>query len=317
MKNNFDFTQLATTLDTSNLMGCDCSFANIFLYQKKYSTTLQIHDNILFRYNQQDDDSACFYFPIPLKTALASEKNGSFTSDFIKTALSHILTNFEKPRFQLITQDQKELIDSCLAQHFPGKTIQWNCDRGDADYLYLQSDLSDLPGPVLQKKKNHINRFMRTWENRWHFKCFSDAKSETERTRLFSDVLAVEEQWFTERSGQENSDLTAELEIIKNALKNAELLKMQGGVLYIDEKPVAMTLASPVSDSVLDIHFEKAISSAAKDGAYAVINNQFAKTCSAFTYLNREEDLGIEGLRKAKLSYKPAILLNKFYGSLN
>lgn len=100
-------------------------------------------------------------------------------------------------------------------------------------------------------------------------------------------------------------------------MKTAGLLKLQGGVLYIDEKPVAMTLASPISPLVLDIHFEKNLSSAAKDGAYAVINNLFAKTCTNYKYLNREEDLGIEELRKAKLSYKPALLLNKFFGSLN
>ena len=100
-------------------------------------------------------------------------------------------------------------------------------------------------------------------------------------------------------------------------MKTAGLLKLKGGVLYIDEKPVAMTLASPISSLVLDIHFEKALSSVAKDGAYAVINNLFAKTCTNYKYLNREEDLGIEGLRKAKLSYKPALLLNKFFGSLN
>ena len=75
-----------------------------------------------------------------------------------------------------------------------------------------------------------------------------------------------------------------------------------------------MTLASPVSPNVLDIHFEKALSGYATDGAYSVVNNLFAKESKNFMYLNREEDMGVEGLRKAKLSYKPDIILDKFYG---
>lgn len=316
--NQIDFNVLSQNLDTSSLMGCDSSFANIFLYQKKYNTTLQIHDNILFRYNQQKDGSIFFYFPIPIKTNVPPKNDES--ESFIKTALTFILDNFPQPAFHLITQEQKNLIDSCLSQNFPNRSINWNSDRGDADYLYLQTELSELHGPVLQKKKNHINRFMRTYENRWSFKNFNLSDStanEQNFSSIAQDILFVEEQWFTERNGQENPDLLAEFEIIKNALNNAKLLKLQGGVLYIDEKPVAMTLASPISPLVLDIHFEKALSLAAKDGAYAVINNLFAKTCTDYKYLNREEDLGIEGLRKAKLSYKPAMLLNKFFGSLN
>ena len=75
-----------------------------------------------------------------------------------------------------------------------------------------------------------------------------------------------------------------------------------------------MTLASPISDTVLDVIYEKSIFEYEKDGSYAVINQQFAKRCETFLYFNREEDMGIEGLRKAKLSYKPSIILEKFYG---
>ena len=77
-----------------------------------------------------------------------------------------------------------------------------------------------------------------------------------------------------------------------------------------------MTLASPISASVLDIHFEKSLSEPAKNGAYAAINQFFAQNCNFYEYLNREEDLGIPGLRKAKLSYKPDIILDKFSGIL-
>lgn len=74
-----------------------------------------------------------------------------------------------------------------------------------------------------------------------------------------------------------------------------------------------MSLASAINNTTVDIHFEKAISEYAKNGAYAVINQEFAKTLSqTFKYINREEDLGIEGLRKAKLSYYPAKILEKW-----
>ena len=87
-------------------------------------------------------------------------------------------------------------------------------------------------------------------------------------------------------------------------------------ILYIDGKPSAMCLASPISDKVLDIHFEKVLISVAENGGYAAINNLFAKTCTKYKYINREEDMGVEGLRKSKLSYKPEILLDKFYGQV-
>ena len=74
-----------------------------------------------------------------------------------------------------------------------------------------------------------------------------------------------------------------------------------------------MTLAAPISPNVLDVIYEKSFGDFEKNGAYAVINQQFARRCQNFLYLNREEDMGVEGLRKAKLSYKPTMILDKFY----
>ena len=85
---------------------------------------------------------------------------------------------------------------------------------------------------------------------------------------------------------------------------------MRGAVLYVDEKPVAMTMGSEISKIAFDVNFEKALRS--YDGVYAVINNEFAKTLSAYKYINREEDMGIEGLKKAKLSYNPIIILDRY-----
>ena len=85
---------------------------------------------------------------------------------------------------------------------------------------------------------------------------------------------------------------------------------MRGMVLYAGGQPVAMTLGCPISPLCFDVMFEKALRD--YDGSYAVINNEFAKTLTDYRYLNREEDMGIKGLRKAKLSYHPAVIYERF-----
>ena len=87
---------------------------------------------------------------------------------------------------------------------------------------------------------------------------------------------------------------------------------MCGGIIYAEGVAVAMTIASKISDSVVDVHFEKAIGQYAVNGGYAAINNMFAKSLNGAEWLNREEDINIEGLRKAKQSYHPKILLKKY-----
>ena len=83
-------------------------------------------------------------------------------------------------------------------------------------------------------------------------------------------------------------------------------------LLYVDDKPVAMALGNEISPLCFDINFEKALTE--YDGSYSVINNEFAKRLTNYTYINREEDMGIEGLKKAKLSYHPAIIYDRYDG---
>ena len=96
------------------------------------------------------------------------------------------------------------------------------------------------------------------------------------------------------------------------ALENLVSFDMRGILLYVDNKPVAMALGSEISPLCFDINFEKALTE--YDGSYSVINQEFAKRLTAYPYINREEDMGIEGLKKAKLSYHPAIIYDRYDG---
>ena len=116
--NLLDFEYLENNLDTKNLYGSDSCIANLFLLQKKYNTQLKIHKNILFRYYTGDENRTGYGFPIPLKA-----NSEAVNPDFLKTALEFIFEDKSAqdrtPAFCLITQEQKNQIDSCLAKYFP------------------------------------------------------------------------------------------------------------------------------------------------------------------------------------------------------
>ncbi len=169
----------------------------------------------------------------------------------------------------------------------------------DFDYLYRTSNLATLPGKAYHSKKNHISAFTRA--HAWTYEPLTPANHD--------DVVRLSDEWCAERGGCDHS-LTAEQCGIRRLLADSERLSVRGGLVRVDGKAVAFTLGSPINDRVFDIHVEKALPSFS--GAYAVINREFASTLTEYEFLNRENDMGIEGLRRAKLSYRPAEILKKY-----
>jgi hypothetical protein len=125
------------------------------------------------------------------------------------------------------------------------------------------------------------------------------------------DAAAVEDGWYHDHMQTEDDSQRLEYKSIREALHFFDELRLSGGIIYIENTPVAMTIGSKISGDVTDVHFEKAIGEYATNGGYAVINNLYAKSCEETLWLNREEDINIEGLRKAKQSYHPKMLLKK------
>ena len=201
--------------------------------------------------------------------------------------------------------------DDCmlLEELYPGK-FRYHPDRTYADYIYAIENLAQLPGRKFQRKRNHLNRFRQN-----HPDC--------RMVCITADMLPAVEQmvdaWYESRRTPDTRD---EFHLEKVALRRAfdhwDALGLEGVVLLEQDRILAMAVGSFLNETTFDVHFEKALEDV--DGAYAAINQAFAahlhEKYPALRWLNREDDLGLPGLRKAKLSYCPDRLVVKFWADL-
>ena len=173
-------------------------------------------------------------------------------------------------------------------------------DRNLEDYVYNASDLRDLPGRKYQSKRNHINRFEAEYEYRYEPMTRDHA----------AECMRLEAEWRKTRSGH-TGELSAEQRAMQRAFAHFDRLGLIGGCIYVGDKLVAFTYGSPINDHTFCVHVEKADTE--YDGAFTIINREFvAHLPEQYTLIDREEDLGIPGLRQAKLSYHPAFLEKKY-----
>ena len=173
--------------------------------------------------------------------------------------------------------------------------------RSLSDYIYKTSDLIALSGKRYHQKRNHLNSFLSKYEHEYFPVHKDDAQSK--------ELLRRAAEHLYEPSGDE--DLEEEQAVIRELLDNFDALGLVGAVICCDGEPIAYSIGEKMSENTALIHIEKA--NRDFSGAYAAINNLFLKNEFADTeFVNREEDMGIEGLRKAKLSYRP-VSLGEYY----
>lgn len=284
-----DLAYLRGVCESFGTMGCDFNASNIFIWRNRYNIKICFYDNFLILAYFKDNAPWGYCFPLG-----NGDPSGALAEIFRDAKQRGI-----KPEFVMLTDAQKQRLVEITGFEYSFEEL-----TGDEDYIYTNYDLCMLPGKKYHAKRNHISKFDRTYP-KWKFALLSDSN--------FSDALLVARKWC------ENNDINPfeneEYKAISETLENYSLLKMHGGVLYVDEQPVAMTLGSRINLTTFDICFEKALTE--YDGVYAKINNEFAKTLIGFEFINREEDMGIESLRKAKLSYHPAAILKRYRGSVN
>ena len=160
-----EFSQLLQNIDTSAFLGNDCSPANIFLYQEQQQSSVFVHNQVLYRFfgNLQKGKHAKCAFPIPFKNS---------TDDFILNSIDYLLKNYSILEFCLCTESQTKLIDNILNLHFPEYHIEWESDRSQSDYLYLQQNLAQLQGKKYQKKKESRSAFYKNLRKSLEFFIF-------------------------------------------------------------------------------------------------------------------------------------------------
>ena len=196
-----------------------------------------------------------------------------------------------------------------LEERYPSQ-FQFHPDRDSCDYIYKIEDLAKLPGRKFQRKRNHLNRFRQN---------HPDCRLVAITPELLPQVRAMTQAWYEARMEMDpDNDFLLEQRALDRAMEHWDELGLEGAVLMEDGRILAMAAGSFLNENTFDVHFEKALEDV--DGAYAAINQGFSahlhEIYPALQWLNREDDLGLPGLRKAKLSYCPDHLVVKFWANL-
>lgn len=286
-------SELEPYLDRANSYFCDYCFADIYMWKDFFETMYCIEDNTLFLiFKSTSDQTLTYAMPVGYK--------------YIECAISLIREDAKERNIPIciscITEEQMEELKSVYPNDFAFEQL-----RDFSDYIYRSADLIDLTGNKFHKKKNLINRFKKDHKNNW---IYEDITAEN-----IHEIWAFYESWFLDNNERESPFLIGERQAIRLALDHFGALNLHGGLIRLNSQVIAFSLGTKSTEDVFVIQIEKANPNII--GSYQMINQQFAlANCQNSMWINREEDLGIMGLRKAKLSYHPAFLSMKYLAKL-
>lgn len=273
----------------ADLQGCHQNFTNIFAWSEINNYRVaRVHDYLVVKGGNRSDGPYYFY-PTgwgDLKTVIEIMKQDA-------AECQH--------KFQLagLSPANMESLNRVFPEIFAYQEI-----RDDFDYVYLLDKLVTLAGKKLQAKRNHINRFKEN--NNWSYEQITPEN--------LTECWEMNLQWCKDNDCDDNERLVEEYCAVRRCFNNYTALGLEGGLIRVDSKVIAYTMGEKLNSDTYVTHVEKAFGEI--QGAYQIINREFAtmiqKNYPQLLYLNREEDAGQEGLRKAKLSYHPDKMEGKF-----
>lgn len=273
---------------TENSRSADFCFGNIYMWDKRYlQTAAPLGDRLITRLVRNGE--TFFAYPVG-KGELAPAI----------TAMHDICLAEGIPmKICGITEEHKAELEN----EFDG-CFEIYEDRDFSDYIYSIEKLSTYSGKALHGKKNFCNRFEK--EHDWHFELL-DGKN-------IPDCIKMLDEWTDESSERLTGDISYEHTAILQGFEHYEELNLFGGALYADGRLVGFSVGEVISTDTFCTHFEKAYPDVA--GAYPMVCRELAKAVKSvypnINYVNREDDMGHDPLRKSKLSYKPEYVLMKY-----
>ncbi len=262
------------------------SFATLYSWSHKYHVELCFHDTFMFTRSRLHTQ---YHYTMPLGRGDLGKALRALERESEQQNQPFSLRGLTRPMI------------SRIEEALPGR-YAFTENRDSADYLYSAQDLIHLTGKKYHSKRNFIARFESQFAGRWSYEDLSADN--------LADVWAFQDHWCRKNDCASNISLQEESTTIALLLYNLEALEAIGGLLRIDGQVVAFTVGSRIGRDTMDINVEKADYDFV--GSYPMINRAFAQRhCQEVSFINREEDLGLEGLRRAKLSYAPVEILMK------
>lgn len=280
-----DQERIKKALKVSDFRGCEYSFANNMAWRRLADSKIAFYKDFYIVCAFDTEDGYPHYI-MP---------SGSGNHKELFAELKKYSDSMNAPVcINGVTEQSLVMLHELFGDSFAAKL-----SRDDCDYIYNTSDLIELPGKKYHAKRNHLARFN---ESGCEFSLITE--------KDFDDCIFFCTENYNKNGSSEHS-FVAEQFAINTYFNYFGQLGLKGGILRKNGKITAVTIGEPLNSDTFCVHIEKADTSV--NGIYAGINNSFAKaSASDFKYINREEDLGIEGLRRSKLSYHPAFLLNKY-----
>ena len=260
------------------------TFTNLFIWRHAYQTKISRFRDFFCLLSDRGEDP--FFFP-PIGEGDVIE--------CYQNLLQHLGGKGASPKIARVPEAAVTMID------WKSLGLKAELDRSQCDYAYLVQDLIELKGRKYHRKRNHIKQFQEKYSYEYI----------PLTPEWVPQCLQLQGEWCDLRNCDANPGLHNESLATKEAFSHFEEIGVKGGAILINGKVEAFTLGDPLNPETIVIHVEKA--NPAYEGLYPTINQAFLEhEGSAYRYVNREQDLGEEGLRKAKESYFPHHLVNKY-----